>query len=210
MIFMITVAGLTMHRARRHTPGRKIRLPEHRHEAGKLFCALRSAFPKKLDGIAIETADTPQALFYTWRDLERGTAMLANLIGSLALPPESRIAVQTEKSVEALMLYLAVLRAGHVYLPLNTAYQAGEVDYFIGNAEPAMVVCSRRNAGWVGELSARAGVRHVFTLDDDRTGSLLDAPPARATGTRRWCARPMIWPPSCTRAAPPDAARAPC
>ncbi|MBP6095598.1 MAG: malonyl-CoA synthase [Methyloversatilis sp.] len=140
-----------------------------------LFCALRSAFPKKLDGIAIETADTPQALFYTWRDLERGTAMLANLIGSLALPPESRIAVQTEKSVEALMLYLAVLRAGHVYLPLNTAYQAGEVDYFIGNAEPAMVVCSRRNAGWVGELSARAGVRHVFTLDDDRTGSLLDA-----------------------------------
>jgi malonyl-CoA/methylmalonyl-CoA synthetase len=53
--------------------------------------------------------------------------------------------VQTEKSVEALMLYLAVLRAGYVYLPLNTAYQAAEIEYFIGNAEPAVVVCSGKN-----------------------------------------------------------------
>jgi hypothetical protein len=170
---------------------------------------LRAAFPKKLDGIAIETADTPQALFYTWRDLERGTAMLANLIGSLALPPESRIAVQTEKSVEALMLYLAVLRAGHVYLPLNTAYQAGEVS--TSSATPNRPWWCAAAATPAGSAIVRAaGVRHVFTLDDDRTGSLLDAPPARATGTRRWCARPMIWRPSCTPAAPPDAARAPC
>ena len=58
------------------------------------------------------------------------------------MPAGSRVAVQTEKSVEALMLYLAVLRAGYVYLPLNTAYQAAEIEYFIGNAEPAVVVCA--------------------------------------------------------------------
>jgi malonyl-CoA/methylmalonyl-CoA synthetase len=139
-----------------------------------LFCALRAAFASDLDAIAIETADTPVPLHYSWRDLERGTAMLANLIDSLGLPPESRIAVQTEKSVEALMLYLAVLRAGHVYLPLNTAYQAGEIAYFVGNAEPAVVVCSSRNAGWVGQVAREAGTRHVFTLDDDRTGTLLE------------------------------------
>ena len=52
--------------------------------------------------------------------------------------------MQTEKSVEALMLYLAVLRAGLVYLPLNPAYQSGEIEYFIGDAEPALVVCSSR------------------------------------------------------------------
>jgi malonyl-CoA/methylmalonyl-CoA synthetase len=75
-----------------------------------LFCALRAAFPAELDAVAIETADGAP-LHYTWRDLERGTAMLANLLDSLALPAGSRIAVQTEKSVEALMLYLAVLRA---------------------------------------------------------------------------------------------------
>ena len=139
-----------------------------------LFAALRAAFPADLDATAIETADTPTPLHYSWRDLERGTALLANLIDSLALPRDSRIAVQTEKSVEALMLYLAVLRTGHVYLPLNTAYQAGEVEYFVRNAEPAVVVCAGKNFGWVSKIAFTAGTAHVFTLNDDRTGTLLD------------------------------------
>ena len=139
-----------------------------------LFSALRAGFPADLDSTAIETADTAQPLRYTWRDIERSTAMLANLIGSLALPADSRIAVQTGKSVEALMLYLAVLRAGHVYLPLNPAYQASELDYFIGNAEPAVVVCAGDDFGWVSKLAFRGGARHVFTLTGDRSGSLLD------------------------------------
>jgi len=139
-----------------------------------LFSALRAAFPADLDTTAIETADTTTPLFYTWRDLERGTAMLANLIDSLALPPQSRVAVQVDKSVEALMLYLAVLRAGHVFLPLNTAYQAAEVAYFVGNAEPALVVCAPKNFGWVSKLAFKLGTKNVFTLGDDRTGTLLE------------------------------------
>ena len=139
-----------------------------------LFAVLRAAFPADLDAVAIETADSPAPLLYTWRDLERGTAMIANLIESLDLPLMSRIAVQTEKSVEALMLYLAVLRAGHVYLPLNTAYQAAEIECFIGNAEPAMVVCSGSNFGWISKLAFKAGTHRVFTLGDDRTGTLLE------------------------------------
>jgi malonyl-CoA/methylmalonyl-CoA synthetase len=138
-----------------------------------LFSALRNAFPADLDQVAIETADSATPLHYTWRDLERGTAMLANLLASLELPPGARIAVQTEKSVEALMLYLAVLRAGLVYLPLNNAYQRDEIAYFIGNAEPSVVVCSRKNFGWVSRIAFTAGTAHVFTLDDDRNGSLL-------------------------------------
>ena len=137
-----------------------------------LFCALRGAFPADLDTVAIETADgTP--LYYTWHDLERGTAMLANLLGSLALPAGSRVAVQTEKSVEALMLYLAVLRAGLVYLPLNSAYRGAEIEYFIVNAQPAVFVCTPRNFGWVSRLAFSAGTAHVFTLGDARDGSLL-------------------------------------
>ena len=136
-----------------------------------LFVALRGAFPANLDAVAVET-DT--GLHYSWRDLERATAMLANLLDSLGLPAGSRIAVQVEKSVEALMLYLATLRAGHVFLPLNTAYQSAEIGYFIGNAEPAVVVCSPRSAAWVRPLAEAAGVRHVLTLGDDRTGSLLE------------------------------------
>ncbi len=139
-----------------------------------LFTALRAAFPADLDRTAIETVDTPAPTYYTWRDIERGTAMLANLIDSLALPAASRIAVQTEKSVEALMLYLAVLRAGHVYLPLNNAYQSAEIEYFIGNAEPAVVVCAGKNFGWVSKIAFLAGTAHVFTLNEDRSGTLLD------------------------------------
>jgi malonyl-CoA/methylmalonyl-CoA synthetase len=142
-----------------------------------LFAALRGGFPHELDSVAIECADAGDhhaPAFYTWRDLERATAMLANLLDSLQLPAGSRIAAQTEKSVEALMLYLAVLRAGHVYLPLNTAYQAAEIEYFIGNAEPAVVVCSGRNFGWISQIAFKAGCTHVFTLNDDRSGSLLE------------------------------------
>jgi malonyl-CoA/methylmalonyl-CoA synthetase len=140
-----------------------------------LFAALRAGFPANLDATAIETADGPGApLYYTWRDLDRATAQIANLLASLKLPEGSRVAVQTEKSVEALMLYLAVLRAGYVYLPLNTAYQAGEIEYFIGNAEPAVVVCSPKNFAWVSRIAFQAGTKNVFTLGDDRTGSLLE------------------------------------
>ncbi len=136
-----------------------------------LFAALRAAFPKNLDTVALET---DAGVNYCWRDLERATAMMANLLGSLGLPAGARVAVQVEKSVEAMMLYLATLRAGYVFLPLNTAYQGAEIEYFIGNAEPAVVVCSSKNFGWVSKIAFKAGTQNVFTLDDDRTGSLLD------------------------------------
>jgi malonyl-CoA/methylmalonyl-CoA synthetase len=140
-----------------------------------LFAALRAAFPADLDAVAVETADADKpALRYSWRDLDRATAMMANLLRSLKLPEGARVAVQVEKSVEAMMLYLATLRAGYVFLPLNTAYQSAEIEYFIGNAEPAVVVCSSKNFGWVSKIAFKAGTRNVFTLNDDRTGSLLE------------------------------------
>lgn len=140
-----------------------------------LFSALRAAFPADLDQIAVEAASAAGApLLYTWRDLDRASARIANLLASLKLPEGSRIAVQVEKSVEAMLLYLATLRAGYVFLPLNTAYQSAEIEYFIGNAEPAVVVCTPGNFGWVSKIAFTAGTQHVFTLGDDRTGSLLE------------------------------------
>jgi malonyl-CoA/methylmalonyl-CoA synthetase len=140
-----------------------------------LFAALRAAFPTDLDACAIETAGgAGPALRYSWRDLDHATAMVANLLASLELPAGARIAVQVEKSVEALILYLATLRAGYVFLPLNTAYQSAEIEYFIGNAEPAVVVCSPAHFGWVSKIAFMAGTRHVFTLDEERGGSLLE------------------------------------
>ena len=136
-----------------------------------VFSALRAAFPDNLDTWAVET---DQGLVYSWRDLDRASAMVANLLKSLDLPEGARVAVQVEKSVEAMMLYLATLRAGLVFLPLNTAYQKAEIEYFIGDAEPAVVVCTGANFGWVSKVAFKAGTAHVFTLNDDRTGSLLE------------------------------------
>ena len=137
-----------------------------------LFVALRAGFPEDLERIAIEVVDAD--LHYTWNDIERATARLANVLDSLDLPPSSRIAVQAEKSVESLLFYLAVLRAGHVYLPLNTAYKPDEVAYFLTDAEPAVFVCAPKDFVWASKRAFAAGTTFVFTLGDDRSGSLLE------------------------------------
>ena len=140
-----------------------------------LYCALRAAFPQDLDAIAVETTSvTGEPLNYSWRDLDRMSARIANLLGSLKIPSGSRVAVQVEKSVEAMALYLATLRAGYVFLPLNTAYQSAEIEYFVTNAEPAVVVCSPQNFGWVSKIAFQCGTQSVFTLGDDRSGTLLE------------------------------------
>ena len=136
-----------------------------------LYANLRTQFPADLDSLAVETT---HGLRYSWRDLERSSAMVANLLEGLQLPKGARVAVQVEKSVEAMVLYLATLRTGLVFLPLNTAYQSAEIEYFITNAEPAVVVCSSKNFGWVSKIAFSCGSQSVFTLDDDRTGTLLE------------------------------------
>jgi len=136
-----------------------------------LYSLLEKGFPKDKSACAIQTHD---GLYYSWSDLERATAKIAHFLKSLKLPAGSRIAVQVEKSPEALFLYLATIRAGYVYLPLNTAYQAAEIQYFIENAQPALVVCSSQNFSWVSKVALKAGTQHVLTLDDDRKGTLLD------------------------------------
>ncbi|OZI42073.1 malonyl-CoA synthase [Bordetella genomosp. 5] len=136
-----------------------------------LYAVLAGGFPADRTKIAIETPD----LEYSYDDIERATACMANLLASLKLPKGARVAVQVEKSPEALLLYLATLRAGYVYLPLNTAYRESEIEYFLGNAEPDVVVCSSKNLGWIEKVAKAAGTRHVYTLDEDRTGTLLTA-----------------------------------
>jgi malonyl-CoA/methylmalonyl-CoA synthetase len=132
-----------------------------------LYALFASRFPADRSACCIET---DAGLYYSWDDLERATAKIANLLSSLHLPKGSRIAAQVEKSPESLMLYLATLRAGYIYLPLNTAYREAEMDYFIGDAEPAVIVCSPDDLDWVSRCAARHGTRHVLTLDGMENG----------------------------------------
>ncbi len=135
-----------------------------------LFALFAERFPQDREACCIETHD---GLYYSWNDLDRATARIANLLLDLNLPEGARVAVQVDKSPEALLLYLATLRAGLVYLPLNTAYRAEEIAYFIGDATPSVVVCSPQNFGWVAQIAFKAGTAHVYTLSEHRSGSLL-------------------------------------
>jgi malonyl-CoA/methylmalonyl-CoA synthetase len=103
------------------------------------------------------------------------TGQIANVLVLSGVEPGDRVAVQVEKTVENLLLYLAVLRAGAVYLPLNTAYTLAELDYFIGDAEPKLVVCDPLKREGLTEIARKRGVASVETLDAKGQGSLIDA-----------------------------------
>jgi malonyl-CoA/methylmalonyl-CoA synthetase len=117
----------------------------------------------------------PDGRAWTYDDVERASGRIANLIAALGLSPGDRVAAQVEKTPEALVLYLAALRAGMVFLPLNPAYRRHELEYFLGDAKPALLVCRPSERALADELAARAGVAHVMELDDSGRGTLIDA-----------------------------------
>jgi malonyl-CoA/methylmalonyl-CoA synthetase len=121
--------------------------------------------------LAIETTDGQRI---SYGELISRAGQMANLLVSRGVKPGDRVAAQTEKSVPGLVLYLAAVRAGAVYLPLNTAYTLNELKYFIGDAEPSLVVCDPARAEGIGAIAAKVGAR-VETLGADGKGSLTDA-----------------------------------
>jgi malonyl-CoA/methylmalonyl-CoA synthetase len=142
-----------------------------------LFTIFRKRFPADLAKVFIERADGSTV---TYGDLLDRSARLANVLIGLGVEPGDRVAVQVEKSSEALLLYLATLRAGAIFLPLNTAYTASEVRYFLGDAEPALFVCSPAAAAEMRDLAREVGVKHLETLGAKGDGSLIDKARAAA------------------------------
>ena len=121
--------------------------------------------------LAIEELDGTRI---SYSDLVARAGQMANVLVSRGVKTGDRVAAQTEKSVPALVLYLATVRAGAVYLPLNTAYTLNELEYFIGDAEPSLVVCDPAKAEGIGKIAAKVGAK-VETLGADGKGSLSEA-----------------------------------
>ena len=135
---------------------------------------------------------------------------MANYLVSRGVKTGDRVAVQAEKSVPALVLYLAAVRAGAVYLPLNTAYTLNELDYFITDAEPSLIVCDPSKAEGIAAIAAKVKAK-VDTLDPAGKGSLTDGAARQKLRIRNGCsAATTISPRSSTRPAPPAAPRARC
>jgi malonyl-CoA/methylmalonyl-CoA synthetase len=133
-------------------------------------------FSRLFDGLddpnrlAIETLDGEHI---SYADLIARASRTANVLVERGVKPGDRVAAQTEKSVAGLVLYLAAVRAGAVYLPLNTAYTLNELEYFITDAEPRLVVCDPSRAEGIGSIAAKVGAK-VETLDANGKGSLTE------------------------------------
>src|SRR5437016_11638915 len=119
-----------------------------------------------LDDPARLAIETIEASRISYGELIARTGQMANVLVNSGVKPGDRVAAQTEKSVPGLVLYLATLRAGAVYLPLNTAYTLNELEYFITDAEPSMVVCDPSKSQGVRAIAAKVGA-NVATLDAD-------------------------------------------
>ena len=134
-----------------------------------MFDAIRKAATEPR-ALFVETTDGRR---WTYGDMLADAGRLAGRLIERGVRPGDRVAAQTEKSVEALMLYLACLRAGAVYLPLNPAYTLSELDYFVGDAEPRLLVVAPEKAAGANAVADRHGAR-LDTLDVHGGGSLLD------------------------------------
>ncbi|MGL3211989.1 malonate--CoA ligase [Bradyrhizobium sp. BR 1433] len=134
-------------------------------------------FSRLFDGLddpsrlAIEQLDGSRI---SYGDLIARAGQMANVLVERGVKPGDRVAAQTEKSVSALVLYLATVRAGGVYLPLNTAYTLNELEYFITDAEPALVVCDPSKQDGIKAIAAKVGAK-VETLRANGNGSLTEA-----------------------------------
>jgi malonyl-CoA/methylmalonyl-CoA synthetase len=106
-------------------------------------------------------------------DLFKASSRMANVLSQMGVVPGDRVAVQTEKSVEALALYLACIRAGALFLPLNTAYTATEVEYFLGDAEPRVTLCDPKAEAALAPI-AEARSSKLLTLGAANDGSLAE------------------------------------
>ena len=129
-----------------------------------LYALLQSRFSLNRSQTALEAAS---GLTFSYAELEDMTARYAGYIQSLGVVPGDRVAVQVEKSPQALFLYLACLQSGTVFLPLNSAYQEGEVNYFLGDATPKVVVHQPKSEAWVMALCVKHGIAHRFMLADE-------------------------------------------
>ncbi|HEX2527546.1 MAG TPA: malonyl-CoA synthase [Geminicoccus sp.] len=121
------------------------------------------------DRVLLHTADGPAMTYGGMLDL---SGRIANLLLAQGVEPGDRVAVQTEKTIEALMIYLACVRAGAVYLPLNTAYTDHEVSYFLGDAEPKLVVLDPVRVETLASAVYETGAS-LLTLGEEGKGSLM-------------------------------------
>ena len=135
------------------------------------FSLLHERIQQSADRIFLELDGQPPM---TYGDADRSSAQVANLLRKIGLSPGDRVTVQVEKSEKVVILYLACLRSGLVFHPLNTAYTLNELEHFFDDARPSLVVCGSDACSDIRKLAGRFDIGRVETLDADGGGSLWE------------------------------------
>ncbi|MGI9329159.1 MAG: AMP-binding protein, partial [Gammaproteobacteria bacterium] len=146
-----------------------------------LYGILRAGFIERLDEPCL---CPPGQAARSYREMDDLSARYAGLLGALGLQAGDRAVAQVEKSPEAIALYLACLRTGVIYVPLNTAYTPNEMAHFLADAQPGLLVTTPAAAAMLEPTAKQADVTHLLSLDDQGGGSLAEranAAPARET-----------------------------
>jgi len=139
--------------------------------SANLFDLIAARAPRP-DQMALET---PDATALSYGALLERSAQAANALRRLGVEPGDRVAAQVDKSADLIVLALACLRAGAALLPLNVAYTLAELEYFLGDAEPALTVCRPASLAAVRDLAHRLGLKAVESLGQACDGTFAEA-----------------------------------
>jgi malonyl-CoA/methylmalonyl-CoA synthetase len=137
-----------------------------------LYSLFEQRFPSDADAVFLDGIDGRQLRY---SEIPRRSGQMLSLLRRLGVEKGDRVVVQVEKSIEAVLLYLACLRAGAIYIPLNTAYTAAEVAYFLGDAKPRLFVCAPAKKAELEPMAKELGVAAVLSLGGGGDGELVDA-----------------------------------
>ncbi|MFQ5564040.1 MAG: AMP-binding protein [Parvularculaceae bacterium] len=146
---------------------------------GNFYALLRSRFAARLDTPCLTL---PDGRTLSYGDIDAMAARTADVLRNTSAKPGDRVMAQVDKSPENVALYLGALRAGLVYVPLNTSYTAEEVGHFLNDARPVVFVCRPESEATLASLAKASGVKSIFTLDAAGSGSLSEADAALREG----------------------------
>jgi malonyl-CoA/methylmalonyl-CoA synthetase len=130
---------------------------------GGLYGRMAQSFARFADRVLVEEEEEGGRT-WTYAEIEQVAGRLAARLVELGASPGERVLVQTDKSVETLILYIAVLRAGAIHLPLNTDYTEAELAYFVADAEPVLAVCREQSVPLFERVAAGAVVNTLRAL----------------------------------------------
>ncbi|MGB3537223.1 MAG: AMP-binding protein [Mesorhizobium sp.] len=154
-------------------------------ENGNFYKALENCFDRAADRTAFVSRDGSSV---SYGEVARLSSAYAGALAGLGVRTGDRVTVQVKKSLANVALYLGALKLGAVYQPLNTAYTPAEVEFFVSDAEPALIVTDPSTRDAAEAIAARNGVSAVATLDAAGGGSLneraVSSAPLRETALR--------------------------